>query len=1142
MQPACPPAALCVVCNQKPESPFSLPCGHPVCGPCAKAGPPRTCGRCKKPVPPGAPLKKDDRLQRYLTQLELVEKVRGTLTEVAIRDLKTVSNLGEGSFGKVTLCEWNDREVACKTLMMREMSGTDVEDFRKEIEIMSRLRHENIVEFLGATLSPPFCIVTEYMPRGNVWELLRRRSRPLSLPELAKIALHVARAMAYLHSRDIIHRDLKSANILLDGELNAKICDFGLSRVKAEGQKMTRGVGSVCWSAPEMFGNKRYGLKIDVFAFGIVLWELITGSIPYLGMASATIMAHVLAGKRPQMQPATRAHPLAQLMAKCWAQEPGNRPDFTEVVSTIEGVAASAQPAAPPTSPCGPAPRPAAASAAADAPAAAERELEGARPGRRRGRPRGGREGRAGANRRKARCGRRPARPPRLRTPALAGAAPAASPSPSPSPAPGPIRVHAAAPAPAPAPMLANPAPAAPTPAPAAAPAPAPSPLRASAVAPFGAVPAFGARNALAAAAPAPLPLAPAATPSAAAPSVPSAAPPASPAIPSTAIPNGSPAASPPVPSPGAPPAASPLVAAAPGPAAAPSAGAGAPAPLARQASGASLPGESAKARRPASASPFFAPPAPPRAPSPARRRPGRPRRPRRRRDAGEARGTAKEAASAIAARVRQVQGEALERVAEERARLDAQARERERLARAQQTRPAPRPRPRPAPRRGRRRYLAERKEAAGRGTPAFVAPPPVTAARAAARADPSRLLEEIARSKQATAARAAHAAESAAKREAAAGAIAVASAGPEPCSRARRAPLRFRRGGRHGAGQPPRLRGGGAGRLEATERGGGSARGSRAGAEPEFEAEREAERECEAKEAEQGAGPEDELVLEENSGEQSAAPPLAEPEQAAAAAAASWGPAPAQRVEEAPRPPAGPLIAPWEEAALPRPREADPEAAAVASELEAEVNALLGGQGALELAPDLRLASLAGPARLEPEAALTLARGLYRLGTVTELRLPQCGLSLEAADALRKLLATPACALRAADLHGNLALGDGGAAILAAALATNRSLTRLDLGWCSIGSDGARALADGVRAARPEGEPALPLRGIDLRGNCIGEGGAAALLDAMHSAWTAGRRFLGADLLAQRAPPDGSPPAPDHLVQKLFEHLPRWQ
>lgn len=149
---------------------------------------------------------------------------------------------------------------------------------------MESLRHPNIVLFYGACVKyPDLALVLEFCERKSLMNLLADKSVPLSWMDKRRIALEIARGMNYLHSFQppIIHRDLKSLNVLIDEHLRAKIGDFGWTRPKAD--KMTAKIGTFQWMAPEVITSESYSEKADVYSFGIILWEIATREPPYRG-------------------------------------------------------------------------------------------------------------------------------------------------------------------------------------------------------------------------------------------------------------------------------------------------------------------------------------------------------------------------------------------------------------------------------------------------------------------------------------------------------------------------------------------------------------------------------------------------------------------------------------------------------------------------------------------------------------------------------------------------------------------------------------------------------------------------------------------------------------------------------------------
>ncbi|KAH0791057.1 TKL family protein kinase [Histomonas meleagridis] len=253
-------------------------------------------------------------------------------------DIEFEEQIGFGRSGKVVRGRIKNtgQEVAVKILKTRELKASDLEMFRREVFTLSMLSHPSLVKFRGYTVEAPFCILTDYMVNGSLYNFLKERGEDLTPTDRSLIALDVALGLEYLHSRGIIHRDLKSLNVLLDEKKRAKICDFGLARTKST-VPMTGLVGTTLWMAPEVvLSNPFYDEKVDVYSFGILLWELLTGKRPYEGEDISSISVQVVEDGRRPIIPENTPEPLAKLMRQCWDQDNNKRPSFTKIVQLLQ--------------------------------------------------------------------------------------------------------------------------------------------------------------------------------------------------------------------------------------------------------------------------------------------------------------------------------------------------------------------------------------------------------------------------------------------------------------------------------------------------------------------------------------------------------------------------------------------------------------------------------------------------------------------------------------------------------------------------------------------------------------------------------------------------------------------------------------
>mmetsp|Transcript_25400 Transcript_25400/g.58784 ORF Transcript_25400/g.58784 Transcript_25400/m.58784 type:complete len:418 (-) Transcript_25400:52-1305(-) len=219
------------------------------------------------------------------------------------------------------------------------MDEGTMEKFAKELAIISRVRHRNVVRFIGAvTEQPNLCVITELMARGSMHDLLHKVGLRPDPDWLLRIASDVAHGCRYLHEckPPIIHRDLKSQNILVDEKWTSKIADFGLSRFfQVDLNTMTGQIGTPGWTAPEVFKSSNYDHKVDVYSYAILLGECASGEKPFAGMDAMQIaFATVYRNKRPDLPPSCPPA-IAKLARTCWDSDPAKRPSFPAIISSL---------------------------------------------------------------------------------------------------------------------------------------------------------------------------------------------------------------------------------------------------------------------------------------------------------------------------------------------------------------------------------------------------------------------------------------------------------------------------------------------------------------------------------------------------------------------------------------------------------------------------------------------------------------------------------------------------------------------------------------------------------------------------------------------------------------------------------------
>uniref|UniRef100_A0A8C1YXB2 Tyrosine-protein kinase n=1 Tax=Cyprinus carpio TaxID=7962 RepID=A0A8C1YXB2_CYPCA len=265
--------------------------------------------------------------------------------EIPRESLQLVKRLGNGQFGEVWMGTWNgNTKVAVKTLKPGTMSP---ESFLEEAQIMKKLRHDKLVQLYAVVSEEPIYIVTEYMGKGSLLDFLKDgEGRALKLPNLVDMAAQVAAGMAYIERMNYIHRDLRSANILVGDNLVCKIADFGLARLIEDNEYTARQGAKfpIKWTAPEAALYGKFTIKSDVWSFGILLTELVTkGRVPYPGMNNREVLEQVERGYRmpsPQDCPSS----LHELMVQCWKKEAEERPTFEYLQAFLEDYFTATEP------------------------------------------------------------------------------------------------------------------------------------------------------------------------------------------------------------------------------------------------------------------------------------------------------------------------------------------------------------------------------------------------------------------------------------------------------------------------------------------------------------------------------------------------------------------------------------------------------------------------------------------------------------------------------------------------------------------------------------------------------------------------------------------------------------------------------
>lgn len=255
------------------------------------------------------------------------------LSTIDLKEVRKLDKIGQGAFGSVWKAVWRGQDVALKTLKLEDATAA------QEILIMQNVHHTNLMILMGVAFDEKkIYLMMEYMEKGSLYHLLQQPAFDLTWEKRRLIALDIAKGMNFLHFKSIVHRDLKSCNLLVDETGKVKVADFGLGKLVSSGGagQMKSRVGTMLWMAPEVIKGEPYGKPADVYSFGIVLWELATRLVPYADKDQYAVMFGVsVQGLRPDI-PATVPQAWATLMKKCWDQDALLRPTFEEILVSLK--------------------------------------------------------------------------------------------------------------------------------------------------------------------------------------------------------------------------------------------------------------------------------------------------------------------------------------------------------------------------------------------------------------------------------------------------------------------------------------------------------------------------------------------------------------------------------------------------------------------------------------------------------------------------------------------------------------------------------------------------------------------------------------------------------------------------------------
>ena len=292
-------------------------------------------------------------------ELEMAEQTVAELANIWSVDKEEIERdkmIGQGSFGDVWTAQYRDQTVAVKVLKIEAQDCTNeqLQEFKDESELLRSIFHANIVRFIGTgmTADNKSFIVLEFMERGSVRNELddEYNGNPIDVKLQVKYALHAAKGMRHLHRINRMHRDLKCDNLLVNNLGIVKVADLGCTKIapKISGDndgsvRGSRAVGTAFFRAPEVFRREAYSIAVDVYSYGITLWEIMTAKHPYFdkldqGLTRNEILDLIVRSDlRPEF-PEYCANSLTKLAKWCWNGNPQRRPTFEEIVLVLEGL------------------------------------------------------------------------------------------------------------------------------------------------------------------------------------------------------------------------------------------------------------------------------------------------------------------------------------------------------------------------------------------------------------------------------------------------------------------------------------------------------------------------------------------------------------------------------------------------------------------------------------------------------------------------------------------------------------------------------------------------------------------------------------------------------------------------------------